>query len=227
MTKLDSHGINRSTCTEKTDLLELWNRFEELQSRSIAELRALCLGVPERSAADVADAVCCARLLLNSRSVSRSAAAAHTATPPEVTLPEGRQNTVGRGWEKHQDRGPPGEIARILALRKISFPTSLAWGLSLLRVDFPSVVAVQRAHRSLMKSLHPDRVGASADAGRAIELAREARTCCERALSRVVPPPSPRNLSSTVLCDVRGRRRIRVQWDAPRQPGTLQCNATL
>lgn len=68
-----------------------------------------------------------------------------------------------------------------------------------------------------MQKLRPDRVGHSGDVARAIELAREARECCERGLSQQKPPDSPYGLTFTPLCMVPGRRRIKLEWQTPRQ----------
>jgi len=48
-----------------------------------------------------------------------------------------------------------------------------------------------------------------------MESLREARQCCERALSQIQAPGTPRQLASTTLCAAPGRRRIRLEWQAP------------
>merc|ERR1719487_271865 len=69
----------------------------------------------------------------------------------------------------------------------------------------------------MMKKLHPDRVAQSAAVGQAIETLREARDCCERALSRLEPPGPPRQLAAVVLATTPGSRRVRLEWAAPGQ----------
>lgn len=48
-----------------------------------------------------------------------------------------------------------------------------------------------------------------------MEMLREARQICERSLSQLQPPRAPRSLTSTTLCDVPGRRRIKLEWSPP------------
>jgi len=107
------------------------------------------------------------------------------------------------------------EASRMLAMRKASFPTLAAWGLGVLSAQACNVSAVQRAYRMLMKKLHPDRVGHSKDLAQAIEMAREARDCCERAFLQQDLPGSPAHLSSSILSAVPGRWQIRLEWGAP------------
>lgn len=66
-----------------------------------------------------------------------------------------------------------------------------------------------------MRLLHPDKVGRSPEAERAVEMAREAKEACERSLLRLEPPAAPRDLRSAQLCDIVGRRRIELRWRAP------------
>lgn len=110
------------------------------------------------------------------------------------------------------------EVARIAPLVREAFPSQAAWGFSVLGIsetEGVDVLAVRSAYRALMKKLHPDRVGQSAAAARAIESLREARDCCERALSRLEPPGPPRNLAASLLVTMPGSRRVRLQWEPP------------
>merc|ERR1712048_418672 len=70
-------------------------------------------------------------------------------------------------------------------------------------------------YRGLMKKLHPDKAGQSESLAQAMEIVREAKDCCERALLRVEPPEPPRRLCSKLLCDVPGRRCVKLEWVPP------------
>merc|ERR1740138_1775506 len=66
-----------------------------------------------------------------------------------------------------------------------------------------------------MRKLHPDRVGSSQSAAQALDVLQEAKSICERALSRLMPPACPCEVKATIVCDVPGRRRVRVTWTRP------------
>eukprot|EP00811_Abedinium_folium_P009412 NODE_1869_length_2350_cov_6.551057.p1 GENE.NODE_1869_length_2350_cov_6.551057~~NODE_1869_length_2350_cov_6.551057.p1 ORF type:complete len:746 (+),score=227.33 NODE_1869_length_2350_cov_6.551057:148-2238(+) len=114
-----------------------------------------------------------------------------------------------------RDPAATAEVARILSLRRGAFRTSDAWAVAVLGAEACELRAVQRAHRLLMKRLHPDRVGTTGDAARALEVARDARECCERGLSRQLPPDPPQCLAAVMLSMAPGRRRLRVNWRPP------------
>ncbi|CAJ1392556.1 unnamed protein product [Effrenium voratum] len=83
--------------------------------------------------------------------------------------------------------------------------------------DAHEVSQVQQAFRSLMRKLHPDRIGVNREATEAMELLREAKASCERAFSRLRAPQAPTRLAATVLCAAVGQRRIRLDWRAPEE----------
>lgn len=110
------------------------------------------------------------------------------------------------------------EIARIVALRRESFASTAAWSAAVLALPATfSSTDVQRGYRTLMKRLHPDKVGQRPAAARAAELVREAREACERSLLRLGVPRSPQGLTWAPLCTEPGRRRIALSWDTPRE----------
>lgn len=107
------------------------------------------------------------------------------------------------------------EVARILPLRREDFATPASWGFAVLGVATRDLVAVQRGYRTLIRKLHPDKAGSDPDIVRAGDVIREAKDACERSLSRQEPPGAPRNLQSTMLCAIPGKRRFRLNWNVP------------
>ena len=81
-----------------------------------------------------------------------------------------------------------------------------------LQSDVNEVSLVQQAFRSLMRKLHPDRIGSCPKAAQAMELLQESKQLCEKAFSQLRLPGQPKGLTSTVLCAAPGRRRIRLEW---------------
>lgn len=109
------------------------------------------------------------------------------------------------------------EIARILPLKHKRFCSEVlrAKGILGLTVEAHEISLVQQAFRSLMRKLHPDRIGQCPRAAEAMEMLQEAKQQCERAFSQLRPPAQPKHLSFKVLCATPGRRRIRLDWKAP------------
>lgn len=107
------------------------------------------------------------------------------------------------------------EAERILSLAQDSFPTVAAWGFTVLDVASRDVASVQRGFRTLMRKLHPDKVGSDPSIVEAAEIIRKARDACERSLSRWEKPGAPCNLRSVVLCATPGKRKFRLEWAAP------------
>lgn len=112
------------------------------------------------------------------------------------------------------------EVVRILQVRKESFKCPQAWGFAVLNVQQMNLTAAQQSYRKLMQKLHPDKVGHLPMIEKAVEVTREAKEICERALSRQVPPGAPRELKSTTVCATKGRRRFRLSWAAPLEKET-------
>lgn len=107
------------------------------------------------------------------------------------------------------------EIKRIVSYRKESFPGIASWGFAVLGTTTRDVESVQRGYRTLMKKLHPDKVGNMKDGPKAVDLMREAKSCCERSLSKRQAPGIPRAMPVEALCLTPGKRRFRLCWAAP------------
>jgi len=107
------------------------------------------------------------------------------------------------------------EAARIFAVRKARFASQVEWGFAVLGSPLRDVPSVQKAYRILMRPLHPDRAGSQPEVAAAVELLREAKDHCERALRHQSPPDRPTRLAVAHLCTEVGRRRFKVQWKAP------------
>jgi succinate dehydrogenase flavin-adding protein (antitoxin of CptAB toxin-antitoxin module) len=105
--------------------------------------------------------------------------------------------------------------ARILDVRKERFGLKLEWGFAVLGQPPRDLLNVQKSYRNLMRPLHPDRAGDLAEVAAAVELLREAKDLCERALRQQNRPDRPTRLSFAHLCTAPGRRRFKVMWKAP------------
>eukprot|EP00928_Gymnodinium_smaydae_P068593 TRINITY_DN5177_c0_g2_i1.p1 TRINITY_DN5177_c0_g2~~TRINITY_DN5177_c0_g2_i1.p1 ORF type:complete len:762 (+),score=209.25 TRINITY_DN5177_c0_g2_i1:34-2286(+) len=75
--------------------------------------------------------------------------------------------------------------------------------------------AVQKGYRTLMKTLHPDKIGQTPRVVKAVELIREARDLCERRLSRIEVPAAPCALQYRTICATPGQRRFELTWTPP------------
>eukprot|EP00931_Biecheleriopsis_adriatica_P021634 TRINITY_DN14096_c0_g2_i1.p1 TRINITY_DN14096_c0_g2~~TRINITY_DN14096_c0_g2_i1.p1 ORF type:complete len:793 (-),score=182.60 TRINITY_DN14096_c0_g2_i1:11-2365(-) len=232
LTKWD---VDFTGCVEKTELQKLWSRFEELRAKPLSELQASCkaAGVRGKVLQSPED---CARHLLSTKkakapaSRGASAGAGTQAMPSSpgaaagstgpvaaegVSAPAGGDAVDGVRCARKQEAVK--EVARILPLRPEAFRSQTAWAQAVLGLSSPvtDLGSVQQAFRTLMRKLHPDRIGESIGASQAMELLREAKQYCERALSQLQPPGTPRHVTSATLCGVPGRRRIRLQWQPP------------
>jgi len=116
------------------------------------------------------------------------------------------------GSSAQRDLSPEGEVQRIASLRRDHFSDSTIWGFAVLSVTLRTVESVQRGYRVLMKKLHPDKVGHISGVSQVVEVIRQAKDLCVRSLSHVRPPSKPAELRSKMLCAVRGRRQIQLQW---------------
>jgi hypothetical protein len=100
----------------------------------------------------------------------------------------------------------------------MAFSSLDAWGFSVLgclqRAD-RDVAVVNRNYRSLMKKLHPDRVGSLPGCDKATEAVREAKDICIRKLSRQKAPGRPTDLRFKVISSEIGCRRILLEWSPP------------
>lgn len=107
------------------------------------------------------------------------------------------------------------EVLRIMQLRKRAFRTPAAWGFAVLNVELMNIASVQTAYRKLMQKLHPDKVGHLPQIEKAVDVLREAKELCEKAMLQQVPPGPLRGLRHTTICSTKGNRRFRLQWSAP------------
>lgn len=107
------------------------------------------------------------------------------------------------------------EAQRILGVRKERFATKVEWAYAILDKPQRDLMTVQRQYRNMMRPLHPDRAGTLPEVVAAVDLLREAKDLCERALRQQHPPDRPSRLSFTRICTEPGRRQFRVQWRAP------------
>ena len=198
---LAAQGIDHAGCVEKSDLQALWGRFEMWRQRPLSELQDSCEveGGPRFNSVDE-----CARYLA-------------TGTPPVVSsvqrsAPAAQATEAGVPKEQDALR----EVQRILPLRKESFKSAASWGFAVLEVASTcDVSAVQRAYRSMMRKLRPDRAGQDAQVARAFGLVREAKEAGERSLSRQEAPLAPRHLWHETLSSVPGQRRFKLHWTPP------------
>jgi len=186
---------------EKSELQALLGRYERMMRQPLAELQAACMaqGVPPSESPEEM-----AKSLLNP--------VATKAVEPKVSSPQA-QGSVAAGVQRVASE----EVQRIMVLRKESFYSIAAWGFAVLSLGAAErdVSTVQSRYRAMMKKLHPDKVGHSAQAVRAVELLREAKEACEKNLCRREPPGAPRRLTYTPLCTIPGKRRFRLSWDPP------------
>mmetsp|Transcript_12034 Transcript_12034/g.36304 ORF Transcript_12034/g.36304 Transcript_12034/m.36304 type:complete len:642 (+) Transcript_12034:184-2109(+) len=212
-------GLDCSGCVEKADLQALWDRFDFFRGRPLEELCSACAASGGPHTASAED---CARYLAappkaggGGGGQGPTAPSAPAAAAP-APAPAAEPAADDAGAEAAiRERDAEKEVQRIQALRKERFPTAVAWGFAVLDVTARDVTAVQRGYRTMMRKLHPDKVGRSAEVTRAVELIREAKELCERGLSKQEPPGAPRCLKSSTLCGVHGKRKFRLQWLAP------------
>eukprot|EP00930_Biecheleria_cincta_P004290 TRINITY_DN105198_c0_g1_i1.p1 TRINITY_DN105198_c0_g1~~TRINITY_DN105198_c0_g1_i1.p1 ORF type:complete len:601 (+),score=95.70 TRINITY_DN105198_c0_g1_i1:28-1803(+) len=199
---LAAQGIDCAGCVEKAELHALLARFEMWRQRPLSELQDSCQ-VEGGSRFETVDE--CARYLVSGTPGVCKGRVACSAQAAEASVP------------KEQDAQR--EVNRILPLRKTSFRTPMLWAFSVLEVpsNTRDVSTVQRAYRSMMRKLHPDRAGQDAQVAKAVELVREAKEACERALSRQEPPLAPRRVWSETLSSVPGRRQFKLHWTAPEE----------
>ena len=120
-----------------------------------------------------------------------------------------------------REREASEEVARILQLQegKRAFRSELMWAKAVLGLDssVTEVSSVQQAFRSLMRKLHPDRIGTCSGATEAMDELRQAKQLCEHRMkfSELHPPGAPVRLAFAMLCTAPGRRRFRVTWQPP------------
>eukprot|EP00927_Polykrikos_kofoidii_P037482 TRINITY_DN31642_c0_g1_i1.p1 TRINITY_DN31642_c0_g1~~TRINITY_DN31642_c0_g1_i1.p1 ORF type:complete len:841 (-),score=130.94 TRINITY_DN31642_c0_g1_i1:68-2401(-) len=224
---LTSNDLDFSDCVEKADLEALWSRFEVFRSRGLAELQAACLGSGGRSFPTVEE---CARFLVAPMSTPSSSSfrpaapnsgtcglrAAEGVISPAPSSGAPSTASMSRPLPMEVDR----EVDRLLSLQKNAYSCTSEWGFAVLAVATRDIAAVQRAYRSIMKMLHPDKVGQSLKTTRAVEIIREAKDSCERRLSSLVAPGAPKNLRYEALCAAPGKRRFRLTWSPPDERAT-------
>lgn len=102
------------------------------------------------------------------------------------------------------------EAARIARIPKVG----AGWGFIVLGAT-RDLASVQKAYRSLMKLLHPDKLQSCPQAACAVQLVREAKQQCERNLSKLMAPGPVSNLRYTAISMTPGSRRFQVSWTPP------------
>jgi len=224
---LQKSGVDCSECVEKADLKVLWERFEFFRSRPLRELQDSCETSGGSRFASVDE---CARYLVAPKTSSSSSnrppaagaggsTAATSAVHPES--PPRRAKSAQSDLEAPRDSKEPGgakvEVERILSIRKEAFPLTSDWGFAVFGDNVSDTATLQRAYRTLMKKVHPDKVGQSPRVVRAGEMLREAKELLEKALSQKQPPGQPRDLRSTLTCSQPGHRKIKLNWAAPQE----------
>lgn len=197
---LNEAGVDTSKCTE-IELEALWERFKEVRGEPLAVLQHRCRQqMPAVDASTFSTADKCAAFLVTDHD-RRPSVGAESASSPARQPDRVGDAMMGAG--------------RILSVRPARFANKVEWGFAVLDKPRRDLVSVQKAYRALMRPLHPDRAGSQSDVVRAVDLLREAKDLCERALRQQNPPDRPTRLSSTHLCTEPGRRRFKVQWKAP------------
>jgi len=220
--RLIEHGIDVRGCTEKSELDDLWVTYDGLRQKPLSELRERCAAVGElgRKVALSGTVDECARFLCSPEKCSLQ-----QCGPPQggSHVNVGGSSSSGAGIHSKscaRGRTATAEILRILRLKKNAYRSLSDWGIAVLNCGR---LQHQHAFRELMRTLHPDRIGASSDASKAIELVKEAKEACERASLHAPAPSPPVNLTASHLCREPGRRRILIKWGAA--PGTLGFEA--
>ncbi|CAE7344901.1 unnamed protein product [Symbiodinium sp. CCMP2456] len=151
------------------------------------------------------------------RATSATAKSSTTAASSDVRDDQAAQADLLQMREQEASE----EVARILQLQegKRAFRSELAWAKAVLGLDAAAaeVSLVHQAFRSLMRKLHPDRIGACDGATEAMDELRQAKQLCEHKMkfAELHPPAAPIRLASAVLCAAPGRRRIRISWQSP------------
>jgi len=233
--RLVAKGVDCAGCVEKADLQALWARLEMWLQRPLSELQDHCQVDGGQRFDSVEE---CARYLASSMPRGQTGGSRPTQNPPRVpggaspapptsaasapshnaaAAPIPAATAAEAGMLREQDAAR--EVHRILPLRKESFRSPALWGFTVLEVpsNTKDVSVVQRAYRSLMRKLHPDRAGHAPEVAKANELVREAKEACERGLSRQEPPSAPRHVRSEILDATPGRRRFKICWTAPQE----------
>lgn len=161
------------------------------------------------------------------RSLSRSQSWAPAPEPNASTF---RPARLSVGAECGMSPGGPGTpggatasrmgeareaAAHILDVRKERFASKVEWGFVILGRPSRDVLSVQKAYRTLMRPLHPDRAGDQPEVEAAVDLLRDAKELCERALRQHFPPGRPTGLAFRHICTEVGRRRFKVTWKPP------------
>lgn len=198
---LAKERVDCSACIEKKDLEALWRHVMERRAAQQSSRQSQQPPPPPDDKGKPAPA----------------AIPAAQQKPPEATAGRSSSSTSLHPEAQEREKAAAAEVSRIRVLRKAAFPTHAAWGFAVLdlKESTADAAAVQRSYRTLMKRLHPDRVGQTPGIADAMEVLREAKTQCERALSQEHPPSQPRRLRAEVLCSDPGKRQVRLHWEAP------------
>jgi len=205
-------------CLEKSELQALFSRLEQLQSQSLTQLQSASLAAGGQRFSNADE---CIRFLLDPPSAPAAQPARSSAAKDE----EGNETSVHPPPEKSgaakqaAQGGIDSEVDRILKLRKENFLSPACWGFAVLdvpRETAQDVAAAQRAYRTLIRTLHPDKAGgATPSLAEAAEMAREARDAIARGLNKEEPPGAPANFQYSVVSSELGCRKFKLRWAAP------------
>jgi len=241
--QLSSHGVNFSGCVEKSELRDLLARFKNMSQRPLADLQAEFAAAFPSDTLPLSSEAAAARLLsAGSEPPQCSAMEASGQRPanPQPQRPHGASPGLGGGAPRRseqragaggaasrsapesvpagcseRERDAADEAKRIQSIRRERYDSASSWGFAVLGVQEPEIAAVQKAYRTSMRKLHPDRAQQDASASEAIDALKEAKEACERCLSKQSPPGVPRKLGFTSLCTVPGQRRYQLHWTSP------------
>lgn len=241
---LHERSIDTSDCVERADLQALCDRFQYFLSKDIEELRMWCIssGADLEHVMDENVEKLAGLALKMEQDEHRQRSGTSPAPAGQVSSPAGHRggpslvastSPASHGGNVHsagsaRQEGLEGsprteealqEISRIKRLRRQSYATETLWAMSVLGVRGQDVAGVQRAHRNLMRKLHPDRIGALAHADETMEALQEAKACLERALSQRWPPSAPSKAQAVLKCAVPGKRCLELTWEAADSAG--------
>lgn len=206
---LSAKGVNFAGCVEKADLLALWLRATGgARAESLPESGGSSSPFLEHAAQRKGAPATAAAAAARSNSAATGAARPVSEPPAALNPREAREQEARR------------EVGRILGLHAEAYPNVVAWAYAVLGISRREAATsrgavVNRAYRSMMKQLHPDKVEQSPMVDKAIEVVREAREAVERSLLRQQPPLQPRALRATTLCSTVGQRRVKLLWKPP------------
>jgi len=168
-----------------------WSR-DELSSDAVSSVQAPFNSSPSKNMFPVLSSHSQAADVQDKRPVVREAAV------------DTRSSSQKLADEKKRLASRMGEVkstaARISAVKKACYTSEVEWGFVVLGKPQRDVHSVQKAYRTLMRPLHPDRAGSLPEAAAAVDLLREAKDLCEKSLRYQNAPDRPTRLTCTHLC---------------------------